>query len=50
MGDSVAEVKRNIVEAYNLFALDAGTEEITEDQIELKYARYQNLILKILKK
>lgn len=37
MGNTVAEVKKNIVEAYNLFAEVSGKAEITEEQIELKY-------------
>ena len=37
MGDTIAEVKKHIVEAYNLFAEDAGKDAITEDQVALKY-------------
>lgn len=37
MGDTVAEIKRNLVESYNLFASEVDKAEITEEQIELKY-------------
>ncbi|MEO6522253.1 MAG: helix-turn-helix transcriptional regulator [Mucilaginibacter sp.] len=37
MGDTVSEIRTNIVEAYNMYASEAGKSEITTDQIELKY-------------
>lgn len=37
MGDTVAEIRNNIVEAYNLFAEEVGKQAITADQVELKY-------------
>lgn len=37
MGDSVAAIRSGIVEAYNLFAEEAGKAAITVEQVELKY-------------
>ncbi|MCZ4244946.1 helix-turn-helix domain-containing protein [Pedobacter punctiformis] len=37
MGDTVAEVRDNIVDAYNLFAEEVGKEPITKVHIKLKY-------------
>jgi len=37
MGDSVAEIKANIVEAYNLYAEESGKAAIEADQVGLKY-------------
>lgn len=37
MGDTVSEIKKNLVEAYNLYADEVGKSVITDDQVELKY-------------
>lgn len=37
MGDTIAEIRANVVEAYNMFAEEAGKAAITADQVELKY-------------
>lgn len=37
MGNTVQEIKKNILEAYNLFACETGKSEIIEDQVNLKY-------------